>query len=358
MRINLPRLDRTVRRLLARRHVALTERAQRSWTLCPKESAVAPPAIHLPGTLDHVVALSPWRDWNTEKGLIDGGAVEHAASRAFAIKNVELVDAWLYAGPAKSLSGFGAERWLHRDLPQRQVFDQAALVTNFSGSHFFGNRLLDDFPLALLADPSLPPVAMVTRPYGHEAGYRALCGLAGDAPIRRASVRELVVYEDFAQNSSKAERYRELRRRVRASLGGTVAAAPPGVFIRRGPDGEPRHLLNTAQVEATLAAAGFSIIDTTQLSAREIAERSLNARIVVGVEGSHFSHAIYTAADQATFFVLQPPDRFAMAYKEYTDRMDMRFAFLVGRPGEGGFTIDLDELHRMLDLLAASDRAS
>jgi hypothetical protein len=40
-----------------------------------------------------------------------------------------------------------------------------------------------------------------------------------------------------------------------------------------------------------------------------------------------------------------------MAYKEYADRMEMPFAFVVGHPSTEGFTVDVDEVLRTLDLL-------
>ena len=72
---------------------------------------------------------------------------------------------------------------------------------------------------------------------------------------------------------------------------------------------------------------------------------------MVGVEGSQFSHAIYTVADNGAFLVLQPPDRFSMAYKEYTDRVGLTYAFVVGTPDEDGFRVETDRLQRMLDRL-------
>jgi capsular polysaccharide biosynthesis protein len=126
---------------------------------------------------------------------------------------------------------------------------------------------------------------------------------------------------------------------------------PPGVYLRRGIGGEPRRLINEAELEQALLALGFDILDPENLSAQDVAQRSLGARVVIAVEGSHLSHAIFSAAEQATFMVIQPPDRFALAYKEYTDRMDMRFALVVAEPASGGFSVVIDEVHRLLELL-------
>jgi hypothetical protein len=40
-----------------------------------------------------------------------------------------------------------------------------------------------------------------------------------------------------------------------------------------------------------------------------------------------------------------------MAYKEYADRMKLPFGFIVGTPSSIGFTVDIDELRRTIDLL-------
>ena len=122
-------------------------------------------------------------------------------------------------------------------------------------------------------------------------------------------------------------------------------------YLRRGAAGESRVLVNEAALESALQSLGFDVIDPDQLSAREIARRSLDARLIMGVEGSHLSHALFSAADGACFLVVQPPYRFAMPYKEFTDRMDMRFALVVADPAPGGFAVDLNDIHRLLERL-------
>ena len=112
--------------------------------------------------------------------------------------------------------------------------------------------------------------------------------------------------------------------------------------------------------EPALSQGGYEIVD--KFTRKEIfivgalgsaaapgVEVLVLARIVIGVEGSHLSHAIFTMADDAAFLVLQPPDRFAMTYKEFADRMSMRFAFMVGTAAEDGFTVDHDRLRRIID---------
>lgn len=347
---NLPLVRRGVSRLLAGAPVDIRSFAIEETVLCPEETATSAPAVFLDGALDKITGLSPWRTWDLEVNAIRGGMGTHARSYAYVLENVDLVGAFLYRGAAKAQPGYGRASLFTRDLGERRVLTRANLVTSNSGSHFFGTLLLDDFPLALIDEGSPENIAMVTRPYEHEAGYRALLGLPQAPLVRNAHIERLTIYVDYAQNSYKEARYRELRARMRRRLGAGVPAVR-GVYIKRGATGEPRVLENEPAIIELLADEGFDVIDPAAATAEEVARRSLDAGIVVGVEGSHLSHAIYSAADNGVFLVLQPPDRFAMAYKEFTDRVGMTFAFLVGDRSDRGFVVPPGDLRRMLDLL-------
>jgi capsular polysaccharide biosynthesis protein len=120
------------------------------------------------------------------------------------------------------------------------------------------------------------------------------------------------------------------------------------MYIRRARTGELRLLANEAQIEQILSSCGFRIIDPKSMDSTQIAEAALDARIVVSVEGSQLAHGMYCAADDAVFLVLQPPDRLSMVYKEFTDRMGMGFAFVVGEPQAEGFSVSPDDLQRAL----------
>ncbi len=346
---NFAMFRRGLLRLLRGSGADLRALASRSWDLCGTERVQVAPAIYLPGALDKIKALSPWQTWEREHVLIHGGEVEHAPSSAHLLENVQLVDACLYKGAARQQVGFGTERPLRTWQPTR-LLNQARLITGQTGSHFFGNLLLDDFPLALLAADGPPPLSMVRKPYSHEADYRRLLHLPDPEPETQARIKQLLIHTDFAQNSLKLARYEQLRSALRKTLG-QDAGSRPKIYLRRGGDGEARILANEQALLPIMAAAGIELVDPDVLDAATIARRTLDATLVVGVEGSHLSHVIYSMAADATLLVLQPPTRFAMPYKEYTDRMQMRFAFLVGDEAAQGFEIAADDLQRMLELL-------
>lgn len=352
MMLNVEKLAWGVRRLGAGRRPSLEEVASESREICPAEIGNSPPAICLDGALDKITAFSPWTSWEYEEPRVLGRPITHAPTTAHLLRDVRISGAWIYCGAYKAQHGFGPEQVFRGAGSGFARLERAHMVSNSPGSNFFGNFLLDDFPLGLLPGPGDSAIVLETKAYEHEEGYRKILGLPRPPVIHHARVDELVVYTDFAQNALKAERYRELRRRMRRSAGQGEPPRADKVYLKRGATGESRIVLNERALEAHLVKLGFDIIEPAGLTAEEVSRRILDARLVVSVEGSHLSHAIYSIADGGTFLVIEPPDRFATPYKEFADRLEMPFAFLVGDPGRGGFTVDLNELDRLLERLA------
>lgn len=351
MSVNWPMLQWGGHRIIRGRSPDIRNVAEHEWVLCPEETAQTNPAIHPDGALDRIKGLSPWRVWDVEQALIRGAPIEHAATRAHLIENAALAGAFLYRGGAKSRHGFGKEKLFDATLGPCRHFDSMHILSNFAGSNYFGNFLLDDMPLGMIPEKDEPTGVMVTQNYQHEAGYRDLLDLPRPPLLRHARIAKLTVYTDFAQNSFKLARYRALRDHVRRHFDNDQAARRPLIYLKRGDTGTRRLIENEPELEAMLESAGFDIVEPSVLSAQEIVRRTLGAGLVISVEGSHLSHVIYSMADDGAFLILQPPDRFAMAYKEYADRMDMPFGFVVGIPVPGGFRVDLPELQGMIERL-------
>ncbi|WP_299592416.1 glycosyltransferase family 61 protein [uncultured Tateyamaria sp.] len=228
------------------------------------------------------------------------------------------------------------------------------MMSQWAGSHYFGSYMRDELPLGLLPPEGAPCITVSTNTYEHEAGYRKILSLPRPPRMAAARIDELTVYSDYAQNSSKAARYRQLRQRLRDYFKDLSTSAPTGVYLKRGATGERRVVANEAVIEQLLSGMGFDIVEPAKLTADEIVKRLLDAPIIVGVEGSHLAHTMYTLADMGTLVVIQPPDRFALPYKEFTDRLDLGFAFIVGHPAQDGFTVDPDDLKHILDLVACA----
>lgn len=345
-----PRLRRLGGRILGGRPVPLVECAKKRWVIAPPENTSIPPAIFDASHLERIRSLSPWRNQMAEDLLIHGGSLQHAASIAYIVEDATLAGSHIYCGPSKHPCSPRHENWFS---PGRQYgLDHAHLAATFASTHSFANFVLDELSLQLLIPEEELQIGASGTNFRHAAGYRSLLGLPGIHRYPFAHIKQLTVYEDFSQHRSKRDRYHELRRRLRAASKSAPGTPTRGVFLDRGETGERRILSNSAAIRDTLAARGFTILHPERMNTEAIMQAMLDAPIVVGVEGSQLSHAAYTLADHGSFLVLQPPDRFAMTYKEFTDCMSMQFAFLVGIPKQDGFEIPLDELCRMIDRLA------
>lgn len=251
MWLNTPRLLRGWRRLRAGRSMDILERAVEERTLHPEEVREVPPAFFLEGALERITSVSPWRIPAVEEALVKGGSLPVRATRSWTLPEVTIVGPRIYSGPSYDHIGFGPERLVLRNPDPWRELDEAHLVSTWPGCNFFGCLLLDDFPIELLPPPSQPSVSMVTRPYAHHVGYREILGLEPPLHVDRGRFRRLTLYDEPPNNRAKAERYRRLRARLRASISG--AGTNGGlIYLKRGATGDPRILANEAEVEDCL----------------------------------------------------------------------------------------------------------
>lgn len=334
-----------IARRLLRRPAALTDISSRSWAISPAETTSVPEAIYLRDSLDRIEGVGVSTTRENELRRIKGGRTEHAPTVAHEIRHAHLLDGSLYKGPWRWLLARG-----RRPLYSRGdcVFEKsAALACTYYGSFYFGHWMRDDLSLALAADGIGKPVSTERAAFRHEPRYRELLGVH-TAAYAACAFDRIVVVEDFSQNAFKRKRYDELRARLAARIPESPFRR---VYLRRGAIGaqDPRVLTNGEQVESFLAARGFAVVDPDRLSSEEICRHLRGARMVVGVEGSHLAHAIYTMAADGVVCALQPPHRFNNVYKDYADCLGMRYAFVIGVPGSGGFMIAEDDLARTLE---------
>jgi hypothetical protein len=342
-------IRRYLRRLFGK-YAELQDLASKSWEIHPEESLVLPKAIYLEGHLDKVESVSPWRNWDAEKALVKGGPTTCPATEAFTVDNVELMGAFIYAGTHKHQASFGKESWFLTERFEYEEIDEANLVTTWGGSNYFGAYFLDDYPLELIPEDPSKSIRMISKPYHHDQEYRRLLGLGNPPIVRSGKIRKLTMYEDPTNSSHKAQRYRQLREHLYEQLKGEKMVEKP-VYLKRGSDGEARFIENNQEVETFLEGAGFDIVDLSIPSAEEIARKTLGAKVILSVEGSHLSHIQFSMADDAILIVIQPANRFAMIYKEFTDCLGMKFAFFVADKGsDGRMAINLDELKQLLDV--------
>ncbi len=322
---------------------SIREISKRQLVIHPEEISRSAPAIYRSEHLDRISAVMEDTSIENEMRRIKGGKIIHGATVAYTLEDVEIINGYLYGGGTGHRLAHCAKRLIIDS--DYETHAEATLACSYYGNIYFGHWMRDDLTLHLAAEFIGSPIGVERKRYGHEAAYCELFGLA-QKKVSRARFRKLVVLEDYGQNTYKRQRYEALRARLPAS-----AAANKRVFIRRGTNAAraSRSLINAPEIEQFLSSQGFRIVDPDRMSSFEIVEAIRGAKIVMGVEGSHLAHMIYTIADDGAMLVLQPPYRFNNVYKDYADCLGLRYGFAVGEESEGGFSISLDDIKWLLN---------
>ncbi len=316
------------------------------WEVAPGGPSHVPPAIFLPDQIERIrgTEFSP-RDAviRSFRGEFD---VEQEPTFGYRLKNVDLVDGVLYADGRQRHLRARTSKSLTYAVPTDVL--RGVMYESWIGNRWFGTWLRQDCLTHLLSETEGQTVTTAPPPKGHVPRYEELLGMR---PLRRQHVHfeELVLFEDLPNNDGKAERARDLRKRI---LAGREVAPLPGVFILRGSTGDERVLENEREIADQLAETyGFHVLDPTAATVDEIADLCGEAKVIAGIEGSHLAHGLATMPPDATLFVIQPPERVVATLKMVTDRQGQSFAFVVAEGTDTRFRVDWEEVQRTLDLL-------
>lgn len=340
------------KRLGRRSNIDLRSVAAKRWEIAPGELTVSPSAFYLPGQLERVTGWEGKRFYpyvHPGPTMQGGISMQQAPTRGYLLKDVWLVEGALYKGRAS--------HWLSlkpSTFPTISVdheVDRAAIYCTQNGNTWFGNWMTEDCPTYALACNEGVPVTTAPSArfplYPQVPGYEDWLEMK-PLRLRSAFFRELVLFDDQGNNRSRHVRCRAMGDKLLAH----VAHAPhPGVFLLRGGDGDLRLLRNElALAEHLRASRGFRIVNPLKCDVPAIVAACAGARVVMGVEGSQLVHGVNVLQPGGCLLTLQPPNRFVSYYKYLTDRDDQHFGFVVGTPEGDGFSIDIGEVERTLDL--------
>ncbi|PSB22411.1 glycosyltransferase family 61 protein [filamentous cyanobacterium CCP2] len=333
-------------RLFGRRR-SFQDVSDRSWILHPEEKRSYPSAIYLNDDLEKVRGVHFFSSYEHEVSHVQPGVQVDAATVLYRVKNARLIRGHIYKEACHyPLVETPHQLWISE---RAEHFPKAALACSWVGNKWFGDWMVCDVPLALAAQKLAEPITVDRPLYRDEPGYRQLFHLPR-VPVSYAHCDELLIIDDRGQNHYMRKRYQALRSLLKSSY---PASKNSKVMLRRGTDGSVRLIKNATEVEAFLRRQGFVILEPASMTPEEIVQQTLGAQIILGVEGSHMSHGIYTIADGGTLLTFQPPWRFNTVFKSFTDCVDLKFAFLVGDEVEGGFVINIERLSRLLEKIAA-----
>lgn len=264
-----------------------------------------------------------------------------------------------HVGEATVLGGTiftGTKRILHSKQVKAGVRDalyahpslnDAVLINSMQGLRYFGHWLSDDVSAfeAFRNDPRVISLPLPT--WSDIDPYLELF----DQQWHQQSViraKSLTLVRDLGFSRGKAQRYRALRGRFRSRLRSSNASGKV-VFLRRGPSGDPREIVNAANLERRLSDAGVAIV--TAEGGKDFLAAIVDASVIITIEGSQDRHALYSLREGGGMLTLAPPDRFYVATHEWARNLDMHSGIVIGVGAEGGFIIDPDEVLRMADRL-------
>ncbi|MBC3413844.1 glycosyltransferase family 61 protein [Pseudomonas sp. SWRI51] len=327
--------------------------ADKRWDIAPGEITVSPPAIYLPGQMERVTGWEGQRFYpyvHPGPTMAGGLSIEQGPTRGYLIKNVWLIDGALYKGNASHWLTLKPQRFAPV-LVENEI-ERGAIYCTQNGNSWFGTWLMEDcVTYALACDEGVPvttapsaryPLFTQAPPYEDWLGMNPL-------RLRTAFFHQLVLFDDVSHNRSRHQRYRAMGDKL---LTHVEHAPHPGVFILRGHEGDLRLLRNELELAEHMRVTwGFRVINPLRLDVPTIIAACAGARVVMGVEGSQLVHGVNVLQPGGTVFTLQPPNRFISYYKYMTDRDGQHFAFVVGTPVGDGFTIDINEVERTMDLL-------
>ena len=326
--------------------------ADKSWDIAPGEVTVSPPAVFLPGQLERVTGWEGKRFYpyvHPARTMEGGISTLQGPTRGYLIKDVWLVDGALYKGKAS--------HWLSLkpgpfpSIVVENEIDRAAIYCTQNGNTWFGTWLMEDCPTyALACNEGIPVTTAPSARYPLFAQAPAYEDWLDMKPLRLRSAffRELVLFDDQSNNRSRHARYRAMGDKLLSHVSYTQH---PGVFLLRGGDGDLRLLRNELELAEHLRTTrGFRIVNPLKSDVPSIVAACAGARVVIGVEGSQLVHGVNVLQAGGCLLTLQPPNRFVSYYKYLTDRDHQHFGFVVGIPDGDGFTIDVGEVERTLDL--------
>lgn len=225
---------------------------------------------------------------------------------------------------------------------------RAAYCMNSVSHQYFGHWLTDACTTALLARPEDELLLDIRRVWPHAQEYAQAFELQ---PLTAANVwvRELSVFQDFSQGSSKRRRYPILRDRATRHFGDTASTARP-IYLRRGGTGVARMVSNEVAVMQRLEREGFRVLDVASLSSAEIFKSVANAPVVISMDGSHMTHLYFAMRRGSSLLSFIPADRFTAVHAGYAAAFGIHFGMLVTQRDDVGYAVDVDAMMRTLSL--------
>ena len=313
----------------------------------PTVSKGGVPCIMLPDQLDRAQAAAFDTNLPDEIAQMRGAERIHPPLRRFEFHDTLIHGSAIFAREGR--------RYFNYEMPDPssaepiEELDSVALRSSFVGAFYFGHWLRDDCASHILAKEE-GPVASLQHPVWPDTQFYRTIFDQQYPVIRKARVKKLILFDDITQSPHKAQRFRHLRSRLKEQVTGQNSNHI--VYLKRGSAGERRRMLNEDEVVSALEKRGVHIVQAEGMTAEHLVKTLHGSRLVISVEGSQISHALYTLQDGGGVLAIQPPRRLFNSHMDWTRVLDMQYGIVVGiDQGNQDFTLPVDDLLRTVDLM-------
>lgn len=306
------------------------------------------PALYNPEHLSRVKKCAFGKSLSNLAGVLNASHYVEAPLERYHLGAATAIGGVLFTREARILHSKFVNASLRDTFAHTEVQEDVILASSMQGLRYFGHWLSDDVS-AFEAYRHHPGLMSLPLPAWSDAvEYRKLFEQSWRQNMIIRS-RSMTVLRDLGFSRRKAARYHELRARLRKNFGASDNSGQV-VFLKRGPSGDPREIVNSKELEQRLSRAGVRIV-TPEGDFGAFLRAILDASVIITIEGSQDRHAIYSLRDGGGMLTLLPPDRFYVATHEFVRCLDMHSGMVIGTSAEGGFTINPDEVLEMTDRL-------
>lgn len=311
----------------------------------PSTNSFVQPSHFFENELQNILKYHPETTQKIEMLRIKGGPVVHQATICWQINNAYISDNAIYKKNFKKI-------FPKCISPEKKVLvnnDELALVSSYQGIKYFGHWLRDDVITYIAAKQFGQPINFPTPSWPDKRIYSDVFDQCWNQHYL-GKIKTLSIFQDFAQNDYRLERYKQLRSLVRAKY--NSAKNNGYIYLKRGLTGaNVRNLVNEEKLIETLEKYNFTILDITQHSLEYLIENLLDAKLVITLEGSHQNHVLYTLADSGSLIILQPPNLFNNSAKDWCNVLGFKHGLSICKATEEGFVVNIETIIKLIEFM-------
>lgn len=315
--------------------------------LCDPEWIAGSPAKVISGQYERIVNSAFNTPIEEEISCLKGAPRLIKPPTIYKFSDVVIAGSWVMNRESFEIFGWPKSEW---KFSVKEHIPLATLTNSFQGSRYFGHWLRDDCATALIFEQSEGRRISSCKPIWKDSeAYTDVFGLKVSDFTSSAVVDEMYYCDDIYQNSHKARRFNTLRARIRTKIrardGGRI------VYIARGFSAKQRPFLNEGEVIEQLSKRGVKIVFAEDQETNDFLSEIMDASIIVGVEGSQFSHAVYALQERkGGILVIQPPNRVFTSHLDWSRVMGVDFGMVVGNQKGSGFEVPYEDILKTIEL--------